>query len=641
MSNYFEQLYQPLDLNENNEMKNLDTNIYIPITDDPISDNELSYAFKKMKKGGYDFSLAVLNLLMSGFSPLLLILFNLIFYVAYPLKFGMSLLCAIPKKGNLKLLTNYRGIHMQNLLSLLYDRIIADRLIRWAKIHPEQTAFQKGKSSLNQIFLLRAVTALIKHANLSLFIGFFDLEKAFDKVSRPLLLMSLIKLGIGSTIFYAIKSMYSTTKCVIKSGRKLSEIFLTHSGIKQGAPSSVILFIIFMDNFIDIVRSKCIKEQVIGFLHILLHADDTAVLSTTRFLFIKKCNTLIAAFKQKKVSLNMKKSGFLVINPSNSGDRSDIRLDNGWLTYCNTFVYLGAIFSDNGAVSYDVNLHVAQRGKSVYVKLANFMRNNPAAPVTVKRKVLSSCLNASLLYGCETWGGVSLNKAETLYRKAIKITFSMSSKTPNEIVFLETGLTELKAQIYKRQYVFWEKILKNIADDPDSEVAKLFKMAIEKNVHYIRHYNKIHSTFDNAQLCYKYCIDNFQVKLKQDVANKTFVYTYSILDDYVLINSSLTAPEFYNRYTLSESDRRIVTKYRCGSHFLRIITGKYNRTTIEQRLCKCNHIQTLQHVLFQCVLTEPIRRGINIATLGEFFKDSLFAATKLRHMENILKLRKY
>ena len=94
---------------------------------------------------------------------------------------------------------------MQSLLSLLYDRIIAKRLLNWARIHPEQSAFQKGKSTLNQIFLIRIIISLVKRENITLFIGFFDLEKAFDKISRPLLLKSLIKLGIGSCMLHAIK----------------------------------------------------------------------------------------------------------------------------------------------------------------------------------------------------------------------------------------------------------------------------------------------------------------------------------------------------------------------------------------------------------------------------------------------------
>ena len=94
----------------------------------------------------------------------------------------------------------------------LYDRVIAKRLICWAKINPEQSAFQKGKSTLNHIFLLQTIIGLSKKTNITLFIGFFDLEKAFDQVTRSLLLASLIKLGIGSTMFY--KSIYSTTRCI-------------------------------------------------------------------------------------------------------------------------------------------------------------------------------------------------------------------------------------------------------------------------------------------------------------------------------------------------------------------------------------------------------------------------------------------
>ena len=321
-----------------------------------------------MKKGDFDFSLAVLDLLMCLLSPILLLLFNLTFYMKYPIDFGLSLISTIPKKGNLKLLSNFRGIHVQSLLSLLYDRIIAKRLLNWARIHPEQSAFQKGKATLNQIFLIRIIISLAKRENITLFIGFFDLEKAFDKISRPLLLKSLIKLGIGSCMLHAIKAMYSVTRCMIKVGTTLSDAFQSYSGIKQGAPSSVILFVIFMDELVDIVRKHCVKEKVINILHILLHADDTAILSTERDLFIKKCNVLLQSFAERKVSLNLKKPGFLVINPLSRDDRNDIKLCSGWLSYSGTFKYLGVIASDKGSVHDDIGLHVKDREKSVLVK---------------------------------------------------------------------------------------------------------------------------------------------------------------------------------------------------------------------------------------------------------------------------------
>ena len=174
-----------------------------------------------------------------------------IFFVSYPLKLALSMLYAIPKKGNLMLPMNYRGIQVQPLLGLLYDRILANR---WAKINYEQTAFQKNKSTLNHIFTLRILIAMSKRYKKPLYIGFFDLSKAFDKVSRVLLIKSLINMGIGACLLEAIKATYSVTRCVLKGFGKLSDVFQTFSGIKQGAPSSVILFIIFMDDVIDVLK---------------------------------------------------------------------------------------------------------------------------------------------------------------------------------------------------------------------------------------------------------------------------------------------------------------------------------------------------------------------------------------------------
>ena len=67
----------------------------------------------------------------------------------------------------MRLIDNYRGIQIicvlliirevQPLLPNLYDRIICNRLLRWAKINDEQTAFQKGKSTIDQIFILRII----------------------------------------------------------------------------------------------------------------------------------------------------------------------------------------------------------------------------------------------------------------------------------------------------------------------------------------------------------------------------------------------------------------------------------------------------------------------------------------------------
>ena len=192
---------------------------------------------------------------------------NTILFTAFPSRLCTSLLSAIPKAGNLRLPENYRGIQMQPMFTNLFDRIICNRLIRLAKINDEQTAFQKGKGTIDQIFLLRTIISIIKENNTPLYIGFFDLSKAFDRVSRFLLLKQLLKFGIGMTSFNIIKSMYLTTRCVLKGFGKLSEIFETYTGIKQGASSSVIMFIMFLDDIIDKLKDNCLIEPILRNLH--------------------------------------------------------------------------------------------------------------------------------------------------------------------------------------------------------------------------------------------------------------------------------------------------------------------------------------------------------------------------------------
>ena len=92
-------------------------------------------------------------------------------------------------------------------LAVLYDRVLSRRLDRWIGVHDEQTGFRKGKSTLIQLLTLRIVIEMAKRTNTTIYIGCFDIEKAFDKVSRYLLLKKLIKCGIGYTMLNALKSL--------------------------------------------------------------------------------------------------------------------------------------------------------------------------------------------------------------------------------------------------------------------------------------------------------------------------------------------------------------------------------------------------------------------------------------------------
>ena len=477
----------------------------------------------------------------------------------------------------------------------------------------------------------------------TLYVGFFDLSKAFDRVSRYLLLKQLVKLGAGSVLFHSLKSIYSVTRCVLKGFGKLSEVFETHTGIKQGASSSVILFIIFMDDIIDHLKENCLIEPILKDLHCLLHADDTLVLSTDRELFIQKCNKLIEKITAKKMSLNYKKSGYFIINPGAGDIRCHLKLNSGWLKYKSEQKYLGAIFTDTGSVKIDVKLFLDKKSKEVNVKLARFLVKNEFAPVSVKLKVVNACINAALTYSCEAWGSCPLNTVEILQRKALKLILNVSSSTPNEIVYIESGYQTLKPLIFKRQLKFFRKIMEDCEANPQSTISQLYALALQSNTQFLRHYKKLDAAFNTPRHCFNHYAQIQKTESELKIQNKFESDPDSILGTYKRINPTLQQPSFYRNICCHELDRKTITRYRVGCHYLKIQSGRLAGNDRNTRLCTCNNeVQTLAHVLFDCPLTENIRASHNQqhATLDEFFSgnDYVRTASTLKATEKQLKI---
>ena len=109
-------------------------------------------------------------------------------------------------------------------------------LKQWLFYNVDQTAFQKGKSTLIHIFTLRILIEIAKKMNLTLYIGSVDIEKAFDRVPRSLL-------GIGKCVLFALKQFYSFSIRVINFQGELSSSFRMERGCKTGG--CFICFIVY------------------------------------------------------------------------------------------------------------------------------------------------------------------------------------------------------------------------------------------------------------------------------------------------------------------------------------------------------------------------------------------------------------
>ena len=629
---HFEDLYKT-PVNEIEKMEKLTTNVYVQSLDKPIERKEIDEAIKEMKNGGYDHRINKFRIITKILYPLLPMLLNIMFFITYPAKLAISLLNAIPKKGDLSLPKNFRGIQMLPGMGVLYDRIINNRLKVWIRniIHDVQTAYQKGKSTLHHIFTIRLLIEIANLKNITLYIGMFDLEKAFDRVSRFKMLQKLITLGIGNAMLQALKRIYTCTYCILCLGREFSKKFRTFTGIRQGAASSALIFIAFINDLINYLEEKCDPEPFLRDLHCLLHADDTAILSTSREMFIIKCNHLLNYFCENSLTLNLSKSGYLIINGKENDHKCCVILQNGMLEYKSELKYLGIVITDKGKIRHDVEEYINSKRSEITIKYGNFCRKNFLAPLDTKIDVLNVCVAASIVYACETWGNCP-KSIESMYREGLKTALSIRQGTNNEIVYLESGQWPLEVRVTKLQLKFWLHIRKIMDDNPDSYIARLVRLG--ENTDYMKHYRKLERDFVDPETCHSSLTSTFRNTFTEKIEEAARLDEDSRLGTYITVNPTLSKPAYENVF---EFQRVLITRYRTGSHNLRVEKDRQiPNSNREDRLCKCNNeVQTLKHILMSCPLLNEIRDKYGVVdVVNGVFNDGF-----LLEMECILDIK--
>lgn len=386
-----------------------------------------------------------------------------------------------------------------------------------------------------------------------------------------------------------------------------------------------------MDDLFEHLEEKCSIEVFLNDIHVLIHADDTIILSTSRDLFIHKCNETINFFSQNKLNLNIDKSCFLIINPKKEDRRSCIILNSGVLKYKAKFDYLGVIVSDSGLLKDDVKSFIDRKNGNVSVKFTNFCKTNKNAPLHVKLEVLDKCAKASLIYACETWGR-NVNDVERCYRAGLKTGLNVRQNLNNEIVHIESGKMPLKARIKSLQLKFWLQMKNYITENPQSALAKVYATGITAKSSYLTYYQKLENAYGEPDSCEesieKEFLKSYQDKIKSQHRNDND----SKLGTYLRVNPNL---ESYvpNPQTIMEFERELVTRFRTGSHSLAIETGRYSNIPRENRLCSCGlDVQTVWHIFKDCPTTRTIVPK-DYGDLKEAFEDdnlhsTLFAMAK-------------
>ena len=248
-------------------------------------------------------------------------------------------------------------------------------------------------------------------------------------------------------------------------------------------------------------------------------------------------------------------------------------------------------------------------------KFYNFLRSNKLAPLSIKIKVLESCVVSSLLHNCETFGDYYPKDLDKLYLNMIKVLLNVRPSTPNDIVLIESGLQPLKARIYARQLKFYMRFM-NVIDEYGNR-KKVMDTLLLNPTSYLQHYVNLNNKYDTPKRIY----EHFNYELKESISSKANDDHYKF-KTYMEINPNLLPSPFLKHYNPIVND---IIKFRLGSHHLPIETGRWLRIPRIERLCRfCGVVGDEKHLLFNCTVINRNDLNMQCSLDNIWFHDSIF-----------------
>ena len=225
---------------------------------------------------------------------------------------------------------NYRGLGIGCAFEKIYHLLLMRRLdtflTKTNALHWSQGGFLQMRSTHEQQFtLIETVKAALQSRGADpVFLGFIDIEKAYDSVIHAKLWARCIELGIGGCFLAALQAIYANKKAVLDiNGELLGEQDI-EQGVLQGSPLSPLLFNIMLDLILRELDTVCANINSVSpnsaglplmseLLCSLFFADDGVLLARSRDSMQLLLDALFDALDRIGLRLSARKTKVLLV----------------------------------------------------------------------------------------------------------------------------------------------------------------------------------------------------------------------------------------------------------------------------------------------------------------------------------------
>ena len=359
----------------------------------------------------------------------------------------------------------HRGISLLSAVYKVFCTVMKNRVEAYVEgenlLCEEQNGFRKGRGCIDNIMMMVLMGNKCVELNGSMFSAFIDLKKAYDSVDRDLLWGKLESLGIQGKILQSIKAVYSDVKCKVKIGGEVGNEFSVTTGLRQGCVLSPLLFSLYVNDLMEVLRREEIGVRVDNLIipglmfadDLVITAEKTSDLNRALEIVHRWCN-------QWKLRINAEKCS--VVHFRKKCVRRSIvefRIGEEILSMVSEYKYLGIVLNEflNGEKMREALMDNGRKALYGVMRLVRSLGNVGWATFS---KLYTSMVRNTLLYGCEIWGVLSGNdaKLERVQRAAIRSFLGVHSRFPLLGLELEAGLTPLRWEARRRAIRYWVKV---------------------------------------------------------------------------------------------------------------------------------------------------------------------------------------
>ena len=376
---------------------------------------------------------------VAGIDEVILPIINHMFSVGeVPEQWKVLIMVPVPKKGDLSMPQNYRGISLMVIIAKIYNKLLLYRIRDGleSKLRQTQNGFRPGRSTVHQITVLRMLCQFaLSHADVTLILLFIDYMKAFDSVAWDVLEAVLKAYQIPFKIVKAVMSLYANPSARVRTADGLSDTFHLKQGVLQGDTLAPYLFIIVMDYIMrramegkDNIAFTLIRDSPPGSHNTrgaslaqsfpttisvgeLGYADDYALGSggqrVTRSSALRDMQVVSKSVESRGrvagLGMNAPKTECLIANGgkiyTSKVDNDLIKLLGGdVIPAVRDFKYLGSYLID---IKTDIRTRLASGWRAIRSAVKFFKNDSISSALRVK--VFKVIAQSIFMYGCQSW----------------------------------------------------------------------------------------------------------------------------------------------------------------------------------------------------------------------------------------------